>query len=570
MGGYIGYTKDITSTTEQRVVNTATAGQTVFSLNYSPGYIDVFVNGVKLKPIVDFTATDGGNVVLASPLVLNDEVEIIGHVSSSLYDVYFKAQVDAKIVTYGIAVGSGDAMSVTTTPLISALTDGMEVKVRVPSANTVNNPSITFSNLGVSKTITKLGNQVLVAGDLATNQEITLRFNATSNKLEVVSMIPSPGYKALNGPLYTTNTALTITDFGRVNMFGHATVAGTLTLPNPTLIPPGSLITISNINAANCTIASFTSEAIYARGLSGTSVVLVNGESLTLMNNASTNWLQVSDSKVTPTVNTSVAFRQAVQYGPLTAAGRPDLIPQSQIGNLLAAGVTLKGSTAPFMASMANGFNTDGSQKNINFAFTTDLNSGALTASSTNYIYINSVGTAVVGIVADGFQAGGTIPVTNAVTTTDYLNWLTYVGTGSSATLTPRVCVAEVDTNATAVTAIRVRAYAGSFDSGYTNTLVGVSAAYTQLANLGTTEVTVTEVIQCLTAEVGYSIGDVVNNPMGFTTYPTPPAVQIQKNMIGIRRPSTNAYVAPSVTTGIETVLTAANWKYKLVVKRNF
>ena len=56
---------------------TATAGQTVFTIpsGYVPTMIDVWVDGVKLKPITDFTATDGSTVTLISAAALNDVVE---------------------------------------------------------------------------------------------------------------------------------------------------------------------------------------------------------------------------------------------------------------------------------------------------------------------------------------------------------------------------------------------------------------------------------------------------------------------------------------------------------------
>lgn len=190
MSSYIGYTKDVSSVNESRHLFTASAGQTAFSVFYSVGFIDVFVNGVKLRPVDDFTALDGTNVILIEALTLGDEVEIIGRASSTMFDVYSKPQVDAKMVSYGIAIGSGNAMSVAMSPPIAGLVNGAEIKIRVPSANTVTSPSITFSDLGIAKGITKLGNQPLLPGDLVANQEITLRFNATSNKLELVNAAP--------------------------------------------------------------------------------------------------------------------------------------------------------------------------------------------------------------------------------------------------------------------------------------------------------------------------------------------------------------------------------------------
>lgn len=56
---------------------TATEGQTAFNIIYNVGYIDVLVNGVKLRSGTDYTASNGVSVVLAVGCSLNDEVEII-------------------------------------------------------------------------------------------------------------------------------------------------------------------------------------------------------------------------------------------------------------------------------------------------------------------------------------------------------------------------------------------------------------------------------------------------------------------------------------------------------------
>ena len=63
-----------------RVVDvfTATASQTVFttSAGYSVGYVDVYINGIKLLP-ADFTATNATTVTLGTGADLSDEVVII-------------------------------------------------------------------------------------------------------------------------------------------------------------------------------------------------------------------------------------------------------------------------------------------------------------------------------------------------------------------------------------------------------------------------------------------------------------------------------------------------------------
>jgi Chaperone of endosialidase/Domain of unknown function (DUF4183) len=62
---------------------TATAGQTTFSATYTVGYVDVYVNGIKYTPS-DYTATNGTTIVLNTPSVVGDAVEIIAWTISGL------------------------------------------------------------------------------------------------------------------------------------------------------------------------------------------------------------------------------------------------------------------------------------------------------------------------------------------------------------------------------------------------------------------------------------------------------------------------------------------------------
>ena len=65
--------------TAQRVTFTATAGQTTFAATYDAGYVDVYLNGVKLIAGTDFTATNGTSVVLATGAAVNDTVDIVAY-----------------------------------------------------------------------------------------------------------------------------------------------------------------------------------------------------------------------------------------------------------------------------------------------------------------------------------------------------------------------------------------------------------------------------------------------------------------------------------------------------------
>jgi trimeric autotransporter adhesin len=56
---------------------TPTSGQTDFSVTYTVGFIQVFLNGIKLINGTDFTATNGTSVVLASGATTSDVIEFV-------------------------------------------------------------------------------------------------------------------------------------------------------------------------------------------------------------------------------------------------------------------------------------------------------------------------------------------------------------------------------------------------------------------------------------------------------------------------------------------------------------
>ena len=76
---YLGLPASNVTTTAYRTVTdlTASAGQTTFSTaGYTPGFIDVYRNGVKLSAS-DFTATNGAQVVLAVPAIAGDTIQTV-------------------------------------------------------------------------------------------------------------------------------------------------------------------------------------------------------------------------------------------------------------------------------------------------------------------------------------------------------------------------------------------------------------------------------------------------------------------------------------------------------------
>ena len=76
MSGYIG-TQPVPQATQTRDSFTATSGQTTFATGgYTPNFLDVYLNGVKLSA-ADYTASNGSDVVLASGAATGDILEVV-------------------------------------------------------------------------------------------------------------------------------------------------------------------------------------------------------------------------------------------------------------------------------------------------------------------------------------------------------------------------------------------------------------------------------------------------------------------------------------------------------------
>jgi len=77
MAGYIGNIP-VPQGTQTRQNFTATASQTSFpTIGYTAGFIDVYLNGVKLISGTDFTASNGSDVVLASAASASDVLDVV-------------------------------------------------------------------------------------------------------------------------------------------------------------------------------------------------------------------------------------------------------------------------------------------------------------------------------------------------------------------------------------------------------------------------------------------------------------------------------------------------------------
>ncbi len=141
--------------TSSRASFTATAGQTSFATTgYDSGYIDVYLNGVKLIESTDFTATDGVNFVLTTGAALNDTLDYVAYGTFNLADVYTKTVSDARYYTQ-TASDARYLQQTQTDALYLPLTGG-----------TISTDLIVTGNLTVNGTQTIVNSTTLDVADL--------------------------------------------------------------------------------------------------------------------------------------------------------------------------------------------------------------------------------------------------------------------------------------------------------------------------------------------------------------------------------------------------------------------
>ena len=120
MSGYIGNVPT-PQATQTRQTFTATAGQTSFATaGYTPGFLDVYLNGVHLLNGTDYTASNGSDVVLTAGASASDVLEVITYATFETANSggFYKGDRG----TVGLAASAGDIFRVNSQTLNASVT----------------------------------------------------------------------------------------------------------------------------------------------------------------------------------------------------------------------------------------------------------------------------------------------------------------------------------------------------------------------------------------------------------------------------------------------------------------
>jgi len=198
----VGVTWKTSSNLRTSVPFTATLGQTTFSATYSIGYVDVYINGVKLTN-TEFVATNGTSIVLNDACFGGEAVEIISYEIE--YPLTFSGitlQEEGSVVGTGISainfvgaavtavsVGAGSTIFVNAQlPLTSSsnvvvgiitATGGFVGNINSSGVSTVT--SLVATNINASGIVTSIGGFVGIANTTPVTIQLVgnqLTFNA--------------------------------------------------------------------------------------------------------------------------------------------------------------------------------------------------------------------------------------------------------------------------------------------------------------------------------------------------------------------------------------------------------
>lgn len=269
--------------------------------------------------------------------------------------------------------------------------------------------------------------------------------------------------------------------------------------------------------------------------------------------------------------------RQTVQTAP---AG---FIPVSSVSlSLTSSGV---GLSAPLIVAAAQGFNATGLNDIVDY-LTSNL-TWTCSASAACYLYENATTHAAsTSTLQPIYQCGGALSTASGQFTFDYCGGGTggtgtnagqpmvgYLGNGTNAVETPLVAIGECTAGASTLSGCINYALNGIYDSGWTQNLPGNSTVTTKTHNIGAVPLIVRFIMECTTADIGYSVGEELQSGVGIGAYNGSSQIQLG---VSSTRTGVNIISGSSGFSAINKSLftnsspTQTAWKWRIQAQRSF
>jgi len=405
------------STYTTNEVFTATQGQTSFNFTagYDDGFVDVYLNGIRLINGTDFTASNGADVVLTSGATAGDELEVVSF--KELGDVFSlnNLRLAGGLRVTGVVTATSFNGALNQTAGVSTV--GQLSAVTVNASGIVTASSFSGSGSGLSAgTVPASAIDIdgATAATALTSDDLFLiddGAGGTNKKLTAQQL----SNFVLGGSGGATFPAINVTGVGTVSQLQAttATVGAGLTVTGATDLNGGLDVSGGETTLSSATVSDLTSGRVV---LAGTSGALEDSANLTF----GANGLRVTGStNVSGIVTSSAGFS-----GNINATG------VSTIGFLTATTLNVAGVVTASSFRPTSGYYQSANGTNSFFVFDTTGNvafQGTIGASQLN----SASGNKVIGLLANDAAFERHVTVTGIATASSFSGPLTGNVTGN-------------------------------------------------------------------------------------------------------------------------------------------
>ena len=271
--GYIGRAPGDSAVVIARQIYSPTGIQTDFTFDatYTPGYLDAYLNGVRLIYPTDYSASDGSTVGLTTHAINGDTLELVAYKAFNVGSVENAAgnfTVGGNLtVTGDTTLAAGSSVSFATTSFgVSGLTTGSNI-----TANYIVGAALTSTGVvriaDATESTSSASGALVITGGVGIAKSLNVAGNVTVGgtlTYEDVQRIDSVGIVTAGGGLYV----------GRDE--GGGTGIGITATPKGHIIAAG-VVTATQYNDASGNINRFYGVGIHSAGtIIGTGVTIIN------------------------------------------------------------------------------------------------------------------------------------------------------------------------------------------------------------------------------------------------------------------------------------------------------